>query len=176
MLTKELLIPDIVEKTVSEFKTFVEQKKTLKCVFETVAGNLPEQIQVTDDYKIHLPPSYLAFIKKFGYLSVKSRSSGQTGIISFFEPSSLIGLCASPEFKNPSWNAIGFQRILNDNVENYYCFNHLVDLGNGEFEIVRYFHDEKFVLKKDSNPSSVNFYQHIVWVLREFMDLYQNED
>jgi hypothetical protein len=170
-----------VSEAVQRLKAFAEEKEGMEVEF---TAPLTEQ-QVTaleTKYSLKLPPSYVNFLRTHGTFKVLY---GGAELIGMEDPQHLHVAAPDPsdaqegddpEVEAAINEALFFQRIDDDAVENFWCFNPRDRNAQDELGVVAYQHDETFGLPKllDTKNASHfrDFSTHIVDVINEFVETY----
>lgn len=160
MKPKASVVDRRIRITIERLKEFLDSKSTLELVTEKVSAA---------DWKLlkkraGLPPSYLAFLEEFGFISVNE--------IDGFEREGLIGFFY-PQFVEHE--ATSFQRMSDEGSDDCYCFSPVVDLGKGEFEVLTFQHDREFEVPKKRTKNSIDFTRHLELVVQDFIKTFEGE-
>lgn len=160
-------IPKPVAAAMKKIMAFVEARESLTW--------LPVKLAAKDRKKIlankRLPPSYRAYVAEYGLWAIEHVNE----CIKLLEPEALAGAYRGDVDNPDADDAIAFQYIDDDAVDNYFCFNPHVDLGKGELAVVRFYHDEPFALARAKPRGAIGFDKHLVAVIDDFMETYEDE-
>ena len=170
-----------VSEAVQRLKAFAEEKEGMEVEF---TAPLTEQ-QVTaleTKYSLKLPPSYVNFLRTHGTFKVLY---GGAELIGMEDPQHLHAAAPDPsdaqegddpEVEAAINEALFFQRIDDDAVENFWCFNPRDRSPEGELGVVPYYHDETFALPQFLGGKEAkhfrDFSTHIVNIIDEFIATY----
>jgi SMI1/KNR4 family protein SUKH-1 len=170
-----------VAEAVQRLKGFVEEKEGMELEF--TAPLAKEQVTALEaKYSLKLPPSYVDFLRTHGAFKVLY---GGAELIGMEDPKHLRAAAPDPsdaqegddpEVETAINEALFFQRIDDDAVENFWCFNPRDRNAQDELGVVAYQHDETFGLPKLLGTKNAehfrDFSTHIVTVIDEFIETY----
>ncbi|XXF79659.1 SMI1/KNR4 family protein [Myxococcaceae bacterium GXIMD 01537] len=173
-----------VAEALERLKAFVSEKEDMSVEF-TQPVTAEQVAKLEQKYKRKLPPSYVLFISKYGTFKVEY---GGQELIGMEEPHLLRAAAPDPsdaasgddpEVEEAINEALFFQRIDDDSVENFWCFNPRDVTPEGEMGVVAYFHDEAFGLPQLLGGKHAEHFQtfatHIVDNIDEFIETYADE-
>ncbi len=149
-----------VKQAVEKLKKWVNNNDKMELVF--YKEDIPK-----DGLYSELPPSFIEFIDDYGFFYVEYYGEK---FIELMPPELLIdaGLETFERYSNAE-QAIAFQRIDNDAVDNFYCFNKNFKLDDDENAIVYAYHDEPPFIPMEKSSDDINFSTHIVEVIEDFI-------
>ncbi|KFA92165.1 SMI1/KNR4 family protein [Archangium violaceum] len=171
----------VVAEAVQRLKDFVEEKEDMELEF-TAPLSEKQVTALEGKYSLKLPPSYVDFLRTHGTFKVLY---GGAELIGMEDPRYLHAAAPDPsdaqggddpEVEEAINEALFFQRIDDDAVENFWCFNPRDRNAQGELGVVAYQHDETFGLPKPAGSRKAqdfrDFSKHIVAVIDEFIETY----
>lgn len=172
-----------VAEAVERLKAFVAEKEDMSVEFSKPLS--AEQVQKLEKkYALKLPPSYVHFLGTYGTFKVLY---GGQELIGMEQPDFLHAVAPDPsdavdgddpDVEKAIEEALFFQRIDDDAVENFWCFNPRDRTPEGELGVVSYFHDEAFALPQLLGGKHAkhfrNFSTHIVSTIDEFIETYED--
>ncbi|MFI9105430.1 hypothetical protein ACIGXA_33470 [Streptomyces fildesensis] len=158
----------LVQAAMDALASFCASKKTLHLVINKVP---PEKLKKLSDEE--LPPSYLRFLSVWGTFHVSCGTPfAEEGheCLKLFEADQLGSAALDDAWGDAGEVAIAFQYINDDAVDDFYCFNPTIDLGDGEYAVGRAHHDEPLAW------DHVGFEEHLAYRIEEFMEQYAEEE
>jgi hypothetical protein len=156
-----------ITAALSRLETFCGSKESLHLV--RTPATLAETVAA--------PPSFRAFVQSHGYFHVTHGESPDSGhiCIGLFAPEPLGNAALDNAWGDEADQALAFQRADDDAVDNFHCFNPLVDLGDGEWPVVTAYHDEELALPTEPTGNDRTFEAHLVAVIDKFIEIYGDE-
>lgn len=170
-----------VAEAVERLKSFVSGKEDMELEFsEPLTSAQVETLEAK--YELKLPPTYVAFLTTYGAFKVNYGGEELIGMESpehlhaaAPDPSDAAG-GDDPEVEEAIKEALFFQRIGTDSVENFWCFNPRDRNPEGELGVVAYHHDETFGLPQLLGGEHAEHFRtfdaHIVRVIDNFIETY----
>ncbi|QRN94859.1 SMI1/KNR4 family protein [Archangium violaceum] len=170
-----------VAEAVKRLEAFASEKEDMSVEFSTPLD--AEQVQKLEaKYKLKLPPSYVHFLRTHGTFTVMYGGAELIGMerpdyLHVAAPESSDAVDGDdPDVEEAIKEALFFQRIDSDSVENFWCFNPRDRSPEGELGVVAYYHDETFALPQllggEDAERFRDFSTHIVEVIDEFIETY----
>ncbi|QSQ20448.1 SMI1/KNR4 family protein [Pyxidicoccus parkwayensis] len=173
-----------VAEAVERLKAFASEKEDMEVEFSKPL-TAAQVKKLEAKYKLKLPPSYVAFLTSYGAFKV---NYGGQELIGMESPEHLHAAAPDPsdasggddpEVEEAINEALFFQRINTDSVENFWCFNPRDRNADGELGVVAYYHDDTFGLPQLLGGKHAKHFRtfdaHIVKVIDKFIETYANE-
>ncbi|WP_245918739.1 SMI1/KNR4 family protein [Melittangium boletus] len=171
-------------EAVERLKVFVSTKEDMSLEFSQPLSGAEVQ-KLEKKYGLKLPPSYVRFLNTHGTFKVLY---GGRELIGMELPNELHAVAPDPndaaEGDDPDVaeaieEALFFQRMDDDAVENFWCFNPRDRTPEDELGVVAYTHDEPFGLPQLLGTQDArhfrDFSTHIVTVIDDFIETYGEE-
>lgn len=146
---------------------FCETKKTLHLVTTPVPAST-----IAGLARVPTPPSYQRFLATWGTFFVRYGNSPDYGneCISLFKAEPVAAAALDNNWGIAGETAIAFQRISDDCVDDFFCFDPTTDLGDGEFAVGAAYHDSPI------EWHDMTFDAHLVQCIDDFIETYADED
>jgi|GEM_PF-6074651 len=172
-----------VAEAVERLKAFVSEKEDMSVEFSKPLSDAEVQ-KLEKKYGLKLPPSYVRFLSTYG--TFKVLYGGEH--IGMELPNELHAVAPDPsdavdgddpDVAEAIAEALFFQRMDDDAVENFWCFNPRDRAPEGELGVVAYTHDEAFGLPQLLGTQDAkhfrDFSTHIITVIDDFIETYGEE-
>jgi hypothetical protein len=170
-----------VAEAVKRLEAFASEKEDMSLEFSKPL-TATEVLKLESKYELKLPPSYVHFLRTYGTLTVRY---GGEELIGMERPDYLHAAAPDPsdaadgddpDVEEAIKEALFFQRIDSESVENFWCFNPRDRSPEGELGVVPYYHDETFALPQFLGGKEAkhfrDFSTHIVNIIDEFIATY----